>query len=62
MTARSPLDTNCKIGSGATVTISNLEGPFTADAAGYLFLRINDSGAALGDNAGTLTVTVSSTN
>jgi hypothetical protein len=45
-----------KVGSGKEIAIGNTSGPFTADASGYLSLRINDIDASLGDNDGAITV------
>lgn len=47
-----------KIGNGNLFAIGNKTGAFRADGSGYLFLRINDTDVALGDNSGSVTVTV----
>lgn len=46
-----------KIGNGATFSVGQ-GGTFTASGSGTLFLRINDSDSCIGDNAGTIAVTV----
>jgi FecR protein len=45
-----------EVGGGKDIRIGNNSGPFTADASGFLSLRINDSDATLGDNDGAITV------
>jgi hypothetical protein len=45
-----------KVGNGKEISIGNQGGPFTADASGYLSLRINDKDASLGDNDGSITL------
>jgi hypothetical protein len=45
-----------KVGTGKEIAIGNSSGPFTADASGYLSLRINDMDASLVDNDGAITV------
>jgi len=45
-----------EVGNGKEILIGNKGGPFTADASGFLSLRINDSDATLGDNDGAITV------
>ncbi len=47
-----------KVGNGATIKVGSTGGPFKADTAGFLFLRINDSDAAMGDNDGAIFVSV----
>jgi len=44
------------VGNGKETPIGNYSGPFTADANGYLSLRINDTDSTLGDNDGAITV------
>ena len=50
-----------KVGSGNVIIIGNKGGPFTADASGFLSLRMNDGDATLGDNDGAITVTLRTT-
>ena len=45
-----------EVGSGKEILIGNKGGPFTADASGFLSLRINDIDSTLGDNDGAITV------
>jgi hypothetical protein len=47
-----------KVGSGNVINIGNKGGPFTADASGFLSLRMNDGDKTLGDNDGAITVAV----
>ena len=50
-----------KVGSGNVILIGNKGGPFTADATGFLSLRINDSDRFLSDNDGAITVDLRAT-
>jgi len=50
-----------KVGSGNVINIGNMGGPFTADASGFLSLRMNDGDKTLGDNDGAITVAVRAT-
>jgi hypothetical protein len=50
-----------KVGSGNVILIGNKGGPFTADATGFLSLRINDSDRFLADNDGAITVNLRQT-
>ena len=45
-----------EVGNGEEIPIANKGGPFTADASGFLSLRINDTDTALRDNDGAITV------
>jgi hypothetical protein len=45
-----------KVSDSKEIQIGNQTGPFTADASGYLSLRINDRDGSLGDNDGSITV------
>jgi hypothetical protein len=45
-----------KVGAGKEIAIGNDNGAFTADASGFLSLRINDQDASLGDNDGAISV------
>jgi hypothetical protein len=47
-----------KVGDGKVIPIGGQGGPFTADASGFLFLRINDGDSSLRDNDGAITVTL----
>ncbi len=47
-----------RVGDGVVFTIGSKGGPFTADATGPLYLRINDLDASLVDNNGAITVAV----
>jgi hypothetical protein len=45
-----------KVGSGKEMPIGDKVGPFTADASGSLFLRVNDGDSTLSDNSGAISV------
>jgi hypothetical protein len=45
-----------KVGNGKEIPIGHRGASFTAEASGFLFLRINDIDSALGDNDGAITV------
>jgi hypothetical protein len=45
-----------EVGNGEEIRIGDKSGPFTANAGGFLSLRINDSDTTLGDNDGAITV------
>ena len=45
-----------EVGNGKEIRIGDSTGPFTADASGFLSLRINDSDATLGGNDGAITM------
>ena len=50
-----------KVGSGNVVTVGDKGGPFTADATGFLSLRMNDGDNTLGDNDGAISVALRTT-
>ena len=50
-----------EVGNGKEIRIGVNSGPFTADASGFLSLRINDSDSTLGDNDGAITVSLRGT-
>ncbi len=50
-----------KVGSGKVITIGNNAGPFTAEASGFLSLRMNDGDNTLGDNDGAISVALRTT-
>jgi hypothetical protein len=50
-----------KVGSGNVVTVGDKGGPFTADATGFLSLRMNDGDNILGDNDGAISVALRTT-
>jgi hypothetical protein len=47
-----------RVKNGKEILIGNQRGPFTADGNGYLSLRINDLDSSLGDNDGSITVSL----
>jgi hypothetical protein len=50
-----------EVGNGKEIRIGDNSGPFTADASGFLSLRINDSDPTLRDNDGAITVSLRGT-